>query len=104
MADDRAFRHRPPGARRLTIIVVLVASMVATLLGRLYYVQLLDPNKPAQTADRLHEGVIVVPAPRGLIVDARGRPLVQNTSAQVVTVDRETLRAPRPVLLLGSDR
>jgi penicillin-binding protein 2 len=92
VADEHAFRHRPPGARRLTIIVVLVASMVATLLGRLYYVQLLDPNKPAQTADRLHEGVIVVPAPRGLIVDARGRPLVQNTSAQVVTVDRETLQ------------
>ena len=30
--------------------------MVLTLFGRLYYVQLLDPNKPSQTADRLHLG------------------------------------------------
>ncbi|MGH8963650.1 MAG: penicillin-binding transpeptidase domain-containing protein [Jatrophihabitantaceae bacterium] len=86
------FRHRPVGARRLAVIVVLVASMIATLLGRLYYVQLLDPNKPVQSAGRTHEGVIVVPAPRGLIVDASGRPLVQNTSVQVITVDRETLQ------------
>jgi penicillin-binding protein 2 len=80
------------GARRLAIIVVLITSMVITLLGRLYYVQLLDPNKPVQTAGRLHDGVIVVPAPRGLIVDASGKPLVQNTSVQTVTVDRELLQ------------
>ena len=62
--------------------------MIVTLLGRLYYVQVLDPHKPVQTAGRTHDGVIVVPAPRGLIVDALGRPLVQNTSVQVLTVDR----------------
>jgi penicillin-binding protein 2 len=33
-----------------------------------------------------------VPAPRGLIVDARGRPLVDNTSTQQLTVDREVLQ------------
>lgn len=86
------FRHRDPGARRFSIIVVLVASMVLTLLGRLYYVQLLDPNKPVQSANRLHDGVIVLPAPRGQILDARGRPLVDNTSAQVLSVNRETLQ------------
>jgi penicillin-binding protein 2 len=86
------FRRRPGGARRLSVVVVLVASMVATLLGRLYYVQLLDPNKPVQSANRTHDGVIVVPAPRGLIVDASGTPLVQNTSVQVITVDREMLQ------------
>jgi len=73
--------------------VVLVASMMLTLAGRLYYVQLLDPNKPVQTAGRLHDGTIVVPAPRGQIVDARGRVLVDNTSTQVLTVNRETLLA-----------
>ncbi|MDT4959071.1 MAG: penicillin-binding protein 2, partial [Pseudonocardiales bacterium] len=77
MADGR---RRGPGARRLAIVVVLVTSMMLTLAGRLYYVQLLDPNKPVQTAGRLHDGTIVVPAPRGQIVDARGRVLVDNTS------------------------
>src|SRR5437016_3049811 len=57
--------------------------MMLTLFARLYYVQLLDPHKPVQSAHLLHDGVIVVPAPRGLIVDARGRPLVAN---QTVTL------------------
>jgi penicillin-binding protein 2 len=80
-------------ARRFTIIVVLVASMVLTLFGRLYYVQMLDPNKPTQTAGLLHDGVIVIPAPRGLIVDARGRPLVTDTSVQVLTIDQDRVEA-----------
>jgi penicillin-binding protein 2 len=85
----RQLRRRPVGARRFTIIVVLVASMVATLLGRLYYVQLLDPNKPHQTAGLLHPGDIVIPAPRGLIVDATGHVLVDNTAVQVMTIDQD---------------
>jgi penicillin-binding protein 2 len=92
VADPHAFRHRPPGARRLAIIAVLVSSLILTLLGRLYYVQLLDPHKPQQTAGQLHDGTITIPAPRGLIVDALGRPLVQNTAVQQVSVDRETLQ------------
>lgn len=63
-----------------------------TLFARLYYVQLLDPHKPTQTAHALHDGDIVVPAPRGLIVDANGHPLVANTSENVITVQRDVLR------------
>jgi penicillin-binding protein 2 len=85
-------RRRPGTPRRLGIVIALVMSLMVTLLARLYYVQLLDPNKPIQSAHLLHDGVIVVPAPRGLIVDARGRPLVANTSAQVITVDRDLLQ------------
>jgi penicillin-binding protein 2 len=88
--------------RRLGIVATLVMSLMLTLFARLYYVQLLDPDKPVQSAHLLHDGVIVIPAPRGLIVDARGRPLVANTSAQVITVDRELLQQRaehgRPVL------
>src|SRR5213079_2606053 len=87
-----SLRRRPLTPRRLGIVVVLVMSLMVTLLARLYYVQLLDPHKPVQSAHLLHDGVIVVPAPRGLIVDARGRPLVANTSAQVITVDRDLLQ------------
>ena len=85
-------RRRPIGGPRLTIIFALVASMVITLVARLYYVQLLDPNRPVQTAGILHNGDIVLPAPRGLIVDATGKVLVGNTSAQVIEVDRDTLQ------------
>jgi len=84
-------RRRPLSARRFTIIVVLIVSMVATLLGRLYYVQLLDPNKPQQTAGLLHPGSIVIAAPRGQIVDSSGRVLVGNVAVQVMTVDQHRL-------------
>lgn len=84
-------RARPLGARRFTIIVVLVASMIVTLLARLYYVQLLDPNKPQQTAGMLHPGEVVIPAPRGLIVDSTGAVLVDNTSVEVLTIDQDRL-------------
>jgi penicillin-binding protein 2 len=67
--------------------------MVLTLSVRLYYVQLLDPDQPVQTAGRLHDAAIVVPAPRGRILDARGRVLVDNASAQVLSVNREVLQA-----------
>jgi penicillin-binding protein 2 len=81
--------------RRLGIVVALVTSMMLTLFARLYYVQLLDPNKPVQTAHLTHNGNIVVPAPRGLIVDAQGRPLVANTSVQAITVSRDLLQRRR---------
>jgi penicillin-binding protein 2 len=81
------------GRRRVGVIATLVAAMIATLLGRLYYVQLLDPNKPVQSAGLLRDATIVVPAPRGQIVDARGRPLVDNTAVQQITVDRQALEA-----------
>jgi penicillin-binding protein 2 len=84
---------RPRTPRRLTVIVVLVASMLLTLLGRLYYVQVLDPNPPQQAAGELHRGDIVLPAPRGEIVDARGRPLVATTSVPELTIDQDRLAA-----------
>ncbi len=85
--------RRSGTSRRLQLIAVLVASLIVTMSGRLYYVQILDRNKPLQTAGVLHQGRIVVPAPRGQIVDARGRPLVANRVTHVVTVDREKLQA-----------
>lgn len=78
---------KPVGSRRLAIIVVLVVSMVLTLVVRLYYVQLLDPNQPVQTAGAAHPGTIVIPAPRGEIVDATGHVLVGNVTEQTLTID-----------------
>jgi penicillin-binding protein 2 len=84
-------RRREVGARRFSIIVVLVVSLVVTLTSRLYWVQMLDPHKPTQTAGLLHPGDIVVPAPRGLIVDSTGHVLVANTSVQVMTIDQDRI-------------
>jgi len=80
------------GDRRLRLLGVLVASLVLTLSGRLYFVQVLDTNKPVQTAGYLHEGTIVLPAARGQIVDDQGRPLINDIATHVVTVSWETLQ------------
>jgi penicillin-binding protein 2 len=80
------------GDRRLRLIGVLVASLVLTLSGRLYFVQVLDKHKPIQTAGNVHEGTIVLPAARGLVVDDQGRPLINDISTHVVTVSWGTLQ------------
>jgi penicillin-binding protein 2 len=78
---------------RVFVLTVLLASLLLTLLARLAYVQLIDPNKPIQSAGLTHLGAITVPAPRGEIVDSRGRVLVGNAAVQVLTVDRSALNA-----------
>ena len=78
-------------ARRLSVLRLLIASLLLTLLARLSFVQLLDQHKPLQSAGLTHLGTIVVPAPRGEILDARGRVLVGNRSTHVLTVDRSAL-------------
>ena len=82
-----------PGSQRvrLSVLQLLVASLLLTLLARLSYVQLLDQHKPRQSAGITHLGAIVVPAPRGEILDSRGRVLVGNRSTHVLTVDRSAL-------------
>ena len=84
--------NRPPTPRRLTIIVALVGSLMLTLFARVYYVQLLDPHKPVQTAQATHTGTVPIAAPRGQIVDAQGRSLVTDTTVQTITVDRDLLQ------------
>jgi penicillin-binding protein 2 len=77
--------------RRLVVLRLLVGSLLVTLLARLAFVQLLDQHKPQQSAGLTHLGTIVLPAPRGQILDSSGRVLVGNRSTHVLTVDRSEL-------------
>lgn len=76
---------------RLLVLQVLVFSLLATLLGRLWFMQVVAGEEYAQAAadNRIRE--VVTPAVRGVILDARGRPLVQNRTTLVVSVDRSAL-------------
>jgi penicillin-binding protein 2 len=79
------------GPLRLFVFRVLVISLVATLGVRLYYLQILGKERLTQTANAQHSREVVLPAPRGAIVDDRGRPLVRNRSSLVITVNRSVL-------------
>lgn len=76
---------------RLVVLGVLVLSLVATLLGRLWYLQVL--NAPQLRAEALNQQIhdIVTPAPRGEILDDTGKPFVDNKPALVVSVNRTAL-------------
>jgi penicillin-binding protein 2 len=78
---------------RLAVLRVLVLSLLLTLGARLYYLQVLDQDKLVQTADRQHTREVILPAPRGAVVDDRGRPLVTNRTSLVVSVNRSELLA-----------
>ncbi|HEX3707670.1 MAG TPA: penicillin-binding transpeptidase domain-containing protein [Mycobacteriales bacterium] len=76
---------------RLVVLGVLVVSLVATLLGRLWYLQVLDAPQLRIAAAQNHIRDIVTPAPRGEILDDTGKPFVDNKPALVVSVDRTAL-------------
>ncbi|MEU4392934.1 penicillin-binding protein 2 [Kribbella sp. NPDC023855] len=76
---------------RLFVIQVLVFSLMFTLLARLWYMQVMSSDDYSQAATQNHTRQVLVPAPRGTIVDAAGRTLVGNRVSLVITVDRSVL-------------
>ena len=76
---------------RLVILRVLTVSMFLTLLGRLFFMQIVIGDTYAQQATNNQLRSVVVPAPRGLILDQAGRVLTGNQSSLVVTVDRTSI-------------
>jgi penicillin-binding protein 2 len=76
---------------RLFVIGVLVFSLLCTLFGRLWYMQVMSSADYSQAATQQHIRQVLVPAPRGTIVDAQGRTLVGNRVSVMITVDRSVL-------------
>jgi penicillin-binding protein 2 len=74
---------------RLVVLSVLVISLVATLLGRLWYLQVLAA--PTFRAEAIHTHDVVTEAPRGEVLDDMGRPLINNKTALVISVSRAAL-------------
>jgi penicillin-binding protein 2 len=76
---------------RLIVLQALVFSLFATLLVRLYYLQVVTGDTyHAKAASQSVREVVEQPA-RGLIVDDLGRPLVTNRKAWVVEIDKNVL-------------
>lgn len=84
-----AFRVRSQS--RLVVVQIMVLSLFATLFARLWYIQVHgeETYQAAAVSNAVRD--VQIPAPRGLIVDAQGRPLVANRTSWVVTVDRSVL-------------
>ncbi|MEU7566832.1 penicillin-binding protein 2 [Streptomyces fradiae] len=76
---------------RLIVIQILVFSLLLTLLGRLWYLQIRNGDEYTDAARSNHVQQVVQPAVRGTILDARGVPLADNETRLVVSASRTEL-------------
>ncbi|MER6028458.1 penicillin-binding protein 2 [Streptomyces sp. NPDC001851] len=76
---------------RLVVIQILVLSLLGTLGGRLWYLQIRQGAQYQKEASGNHVQQVVDPAVRGDILDARGVPLADNETRLVVSASRTDL-------------
>ncbi|WP_018545122.1 penicillin-binding protein 2 [Streptomyces sp. LaPpAH-108] len=76
---------------RLVVIQILVLSLLGTLGGRLWYLQIRQGAEYQREASGNHVQQVVDPAVRGDILDARGVPLADNETRLVVSASRTDL-------------
>ncbi|KUN28980.1 penicillin-binding protein 2 [Streptomyces antibioticus] len=76
---------------RLIVIQILVLSLLGTLGGRLWYLQIREGDAYAKEASGNHVQQVVEPAVRGSILDARGVPIADNETRLVVSASRTDL-------------
>ena len=76
---------------RLKIIRVIFLSLMITLVGRLFFLQISTGENFVKASQRNAFREIYTPPVRGLILDQVGRPVVSNKSTLVVSVNTRIL-------------
>ena len=96
--------------RRLLACAVLVLSLVAVLVGRLYVLQVIQHEQQTAVSENNRVHVLPIPPERGLIYDRNGVVLADNKPSFDLTMTREragdsakTLDTLAQVLNLGED-
>lgn len=87
--------------RNLFIAIVIV--LFAILIGRLYYLQVIQYSKFVNLAEANRVRVVSIPAPRGIIYDRNGEILVDNSSQYNVNVIPYELRSSDKAFELLAD-
>ncbi|MFH0988061.1 MAG: penicillin-binding protein 2 [Parcubacteria group bacterium] len=84
--SNKNYLGRGLSGRRLLVAYLILAVGVATLFGRAFYLQAMKGDYYAGIAERNRVRVINLPAPRGIIYDRNGIPLVKNVPAFAVFI------------------
>ncbi len=77
---------------RLSILGIVAFSLFAALFARLWFLQIMATDQGEVEAANNRLRVIQEEAPRGRILDAKGRVLVDNRTSLVVTIDPHGLK------------
>ncbi|MBV8296594.1 MAG: hypothetical protein JO085_07155, partial [Acidimicrobiia bacterium] len=80
---------------RLGVVAIVIVSLFAALVARLWYLQVLAAPQYRTQADVNRVRTIYTEAPRGRILDRQGRVLVDNKVTDAVVVSREELGTRR---------
>ncbi len=78
----------PVARRRLMVVYVVVAALLISLGGRLWYLQVMTGVSYANAAAQDQTRTVIVPSVRGGILDDVGQPLINNKTSLVVSVNR----------------
>ena len=84
--------------RRLTVLLAVIAGLLVILAVRLWQIQMVQGEYFLRLAEENRLRVTSVAAPRGLIKDRKGRPLILNRPAFTVSILPTELRHPEAVL------
>jgi penicillin-binding protein 2 len=76
---------------RMSVLGIVVFALFASLFARLYYLQVMATDEYQVAAQENRIRVVPVEAPRGRILDRKGRVLVDNRISVQVTIDRTVL-------------
>jgi penicillin-binding protein 2 len=87
-----------PPTRRLRVLLAIIAALLGVLAVRLWQVQVLHGARYLQQSEENRVRDYVITAPRGVIYDRKGRPLVSNRPSFTVAVMPLELRRTDEVL------
>jgi penicillin-binding protein 2 len=83
----------------MSIVGVVVLALFGALFARLWYLQVAATGEYAAAAQSNAVRVVNEPPIRGRILDAKGRPLVDNRIANVITIDRKLPAAEQAMVV-----
>src|SRR6266508_2087211 len=102
MADLNEGRLDLPRSRaRFIAFGVAAAVLFTTLGGRLFQLQVLNGDLYAARAAEAHTVEVPIPAPRGLVFDREGRPVVVNVPSWTAKVRPADLPTSQIDAVLG---
>src|SRR5262249_32412488 len=74
---------------RLQIIYYIAIGVLVVLIGRLWFLQVMNGEFFAKSADANHIRILPIPAPRGIILDRNGLHLVTNKASYNLVLSRK---------------
>src|SRR3954468_15415847 len=96
LQEDRRPPITPQLALRVAILGGVALAMFAIVFFRLWYLQVLSGDKYLAEASNNQVRDIVIPAPRGEVIDRNGRVLVDNRSSIAVQLEAGKIPPPGP--------